>query len=538
MSSKLNGILSRADTPTLVKWLGRTASELVRLLDTSLESPAKLSELILGLRSEAGLLDDEEIRHDLLDCLRPAEAAELAGMLEPSTKTDTYGLLKKTDFRKSTSRKALFEFFEVPIPIVASVSIIPSTSSCTPDYPLFPHQIDALSRCMKALDGEIARALLHMPTGAGKTRTAMNLVADRLRTSFPKVVVWLAHSEELCEQAVREFGKAWRLLGNREIPVFRFWGAQECDLGDVKDGFIVAGLPKLFARTRADSQTLTRLASRKPFVVMDEAHQAIAPTYRLVLDILVQGNAGSALLGLSATPGRTWNDVGSDQELADFFGGKKIALSIPGYDNPVQYLVSEGYLARTSYRRLLCDSGVQLSEGERRYIAETLELPESYLMKVAASSQRTLQIIIEIESLSRRHPRVIVFAASVEQSELLATVLAARGLRAYSVTTRTLREDRTAIIAAYQAFDTTPFVLCNYGILTTGFDAPRTSAALIARPTLSLVLYSQMVGRAIRGTKAGGNSEAEIVTVVDPSLPGFDSVESAFANWEDVWQEK
>ena len=75
------------------------------------------------------------------------------------------------------------------------------------------------------------------------------------------------------------------------------------------------------------------------------------------------------------------------------------------------------------------------------------------------------------------------------------------------------------------------------GVLTTGFDAPDISAAMIARPTRSLVLYSQMVGRATRGLKAGGNAEAEIVTVIDPDLPGFGSIADAFKNWEDVWHE-
>jgi hypothetical protein len=44
-----------------------------------------------------------------------------------------------------------------------------------------------------------------------------------------------------------------------------------------------------------------------------------------------------------------------------------------------------------------------------------------------------------------------------------------------------------------------------------------------------------MVGRAIRGINAGGNIKAEIVTVIDSNLPGFDAVASAFYNWEDVW---
>jgi superfamily II DNA or RNA helicase len=80
-------------------------------------------------------------------------------------------------------------------------------------------------------------------------------------------------------------------------------------------------------------------------------------------------------------------------------------------------------------------------------------------------------------------------------------------------------------------------VLANYGVLTAGFDAPNTSAALIARPTRSLVLYSQMLGRATRGPRAGGHQTAEIVTVIDTELPGFGSLVEAFHNWEDVWHE-
>ena len=78
-------------------------------------------------------------------------------------------------------------------------------------------------------------------------------------------------------------------------------------------------------------------------------------------------------------------------------------------------------------------------------------------------------------------------------------------------------------------------VMFNYGVLTAGFDAPRTRCVIIARPTTSLVLYSQMAGRAMRGLRAGGNRTAEIMTVADTDLPGFGSVTDAFTNWEDLW---
>ena len=78
-------------------------------------------------------------------------------------------------------------------------------------------------------------------------------------------------------------------------------------------------------------------------------------------------------------------------------------------------------------------------------------------------------------------------------------------------------------------------IVCNYGILTTGFDAPQTSAVLNARPTKSHVLYAQMVGRAMRGPKAKGNKNCEIVTIVD-NIDTFQDITKIFTNWEKSWE--
>lgn len=379
--------------------------------------------------------------------------------------------------------------------------------------------------------------LLHMPTGAGKTRTAMQIIADHLRAAEPALVVWLAYSEELCEQAASEFEQTWRSLGDRDVNLLRFWGARTLDLDQARDGIVVASLSKLYRAAIDELQFIGTLASRSSLVVIDEAHQAIAETYRLVLDTLVTQGRTAALLGLTATPGRTWDDVVADAELAAFFAQRKVTLQVEGYPNPVDYLVDQGYLARATFVPLLHDSGLRLSDTDLRRIQNELDIPPNILKQLGEDEQRNLAIVMKVEELVFRHPRLMLFAASVTHAQLLAAVLSARGHAAAAITGDTPPAERARLIANYKAKSAEPKILCNYGVLTTGFDAPRTSAALIARPTKSLVLYSQMVGRAIRGPRVGGNDNAEIVTVIDRDLPGFGNVAQAFTNWEDVWRE-
>ena len=164
-----------------------------------------------------------------------------------------------------------------------------------------------------------------------------------------------------------------------------------------------------------------------------------------------------------------------------------------------------------------------------------LDIPDAVLRRLADDEVRNVSIIREVQNLAKRHRRVLVFAATVDHALLIATVLHALGVAAKSVSGATPSAERSRTIAWYKDTAQEPRVLTNFGVLTTGFDAPVTSAAVIARPTKSLVLFSQMVGRATRGRLAGGNDKAEIVTVVDTALPGFGDLAEAFTNWEDVW---
>ena len=101
----------------------------------------------------------------------------------------------------------------------------------------------------------------------------------------------------------------------------------------------------------ADAHWTMKVARSTSLVVFDEAHQSVARTYRQITDELTM-DYRCALLGLTATPGRTWNDIDEDGKLAAFYGRNKVTLRVPG-DNPIRYLIDHGYLARPTFRTLL-----------------------------------------------------------------------------------------------------------------------------------------------------------------------------------------
>ena len=411
-----------------------------------------------------------------------------------------------------------------------------SATPVTPAYALFDHQRDVIHRLTPLLEQDNRRAILHLPTGVGKTRTAMHIVADFLKINEPSIVVWLASGVELLEQAVNSFHQAWTHLGNRNLSVHTMWGDRPVNLDGLRDGFLAVGLAKAWSLlNRSDPSWAVSLAPRVRLVVFDEAHQSIAQTYRRIVEELTL-DYRCALLGLTATPGRTWNDIDADGALADFYGHNKVGLQLPG-DNPIEYLIQHGYLARPTFRTLLSEPGLNLTDSEIHTIAQSFDVPDHVVEQLSMSEQYVTATVKAVEDLVRdHHKRILLFAATVTHAKMLAAVLTARFIMSSAITSSTPERERNRIIAQFLQNNDDPFVLVNFGVLTTGFDAPKASAVVIARPTKSLVLYSQMVGRAIRGPKAGGTEACEIITVVDPLLPGFGDVAAAFHNWEDVWQ--
>ncbi len=532
----LQTLLRSAKPAALRKLIGPSIVEVLEGLDPELVTGDRLGDFAATLIEPSEVLRDPEKRDQIINLLPLPKARELAKRLDVEDGKDLYSNLRNAA-SVAASLPLLFSFFGVVRDARAPSDTPPSAGSVAPAYGLFDHQRAAAARVLGALSQPPRKVVLHMPTGSGKTRTAMHIVASQLRDHEPTVVCWLAQNAELLDQAAGEFEHAWHHLGNRPVELLRFWGHRNPDITAARDGLIVAGLGKMYAFDNRDPAPMLRLADHASLTVIDEAHQAIAPTYASILTALHTKRPKNALLGLTATPGRTWSDIAEDQKLSDYFDNRKVTLQVEGYDDPVTFLIEEGYLARPTFKTLNSGAGLELTEADIRELSDSIDVPDSLLQKLGTDAQRNLKIIAAVKDLASRHRRIIVFAPSVENARLLAAILTAQGIDAGVVTGQTNTAERERIIRSFRSSANRPMVVVNYGVLTTGFDAPATSAAVVARPTRSLVLYSQMVGRATRGPRAGGNAEAEIVTVADPHLPGFGSVADAFRNWEDVWHE-
>ena len=530
----LETLLTRADQQILYEMLGQATVRLLRALDPQSMTAEGMRSALLALHSPHALLEEGKSRRAIIDLLREDEAEELCSLLGVSSHAshDPWEALHGSSRLGTKHAAIIFGFFQLPVTILQESEGIPTVSRAQCDYPLFEHQRTALNEVRQGLRTPSKRVLLHMPTGSGKTRTAMALICEVLREVPSGVVVWLANSQELCAQAADEFERAWGHLGNRETTVWRFWEGRWLGHECLSDGIVIASFATMWGKLRADPPWSAFVGSKAVLLVMDEAHQAIAATYQFILEAFLARHV--PLLGLTATPGRTWNDPAQDALLADFFSRQKVSLRVEGHASPVDYLISEGYLAHPEFRAIPYASGL-LSERDLQAYSEAMEVPSAVLSALADDEVRTLTIANHIVDLSKRHRRILLFATTVKHAMQLALVLSAKGIAARGVTAESSGPQRRGAISWYRSRSDDVRVLTNYGVLTTGFDAPTTSAALIARPTKSLVLYSQMVGRAIRGPRAGGNKLAEIVTVVDTELPGFGDMAEAFNNWEDVW---
>lgn len=419
-----------------------------------------------------------------------------------------------------------------------------------PKYPIRKYQQSCTSELWRLYENKEHRALLHLPTGAGKTRTAINFICEYLRDNTHKSVIWFADTVELCEQARNEFNIAWESIGNRGMGSFAFYSSSELSLSGIDEGFIVAGLQKFRSQESSDKASakliLDNFKKNVGLVIFDEAHKALASTYKdIILDIIEKAGVNCFLLGLSATPGRKTyinsEDDEENQQLSELFSNNKVTPIIDGYVSIIEYLIEEKFLSNYTILPINYDN----SETVFRMHSD-FENDSKLLNYLADSDLRNDEIISTvIAEINSPHPEIeerpdalnqgIVFALNVSHAKRLEILLNNAGIKSKVIIGKTDSYQRSVAIQRYKNQEIR--VLINYGVLTAGFDAPCTNSVFITRPTSSLIQYLQMAGRAMRGPKSGGSKNCRIYTVKDEDKQ-FNNMYNAFKYWDTSWKSK
>jgi superfamily II DNA or RNA helicase len=320
------------------------------------------------------------------------------------------------------------------------------------------YQAQDLELIEKAARERVRRPLVCHPTGAGKTVLFSHMIARR-----PGRSLVLVHRDELVNQTVNKL-----TLIAPELRAGVVKAARDEHDADV----VVASV-----QTACRPARLARLGGFST-VVVDEAHHAVAPTWRRVLRHLGSfGDDGATLtVGFTATPQRDKGGIGEVWEQVVAYRSIR-ELIFAGYLSPV-----EGQTVQTSadFRQLAVTRG-DFSEEQ---LGD--ELTRSGAIDEIADAY--------IDHASGR--RGLAFTPTVATAQALAWALITRGITAEAVWGSMRPEDRRDALRRLRTGKTQ--VITNCAVLTEGFDEPSVDCIVIARPTRSHGLYIQMVGRGTR----------------------------------------
>lgn len=412
-------------------------------------------------------------------------------------------------------------------------TVVPLNLPENPYKTLKDYQMSVYIKSQDFLNRNAAHFVIQMPTGSGKTRTAMEVVSNFINSQNGNVnVVWLAHSEELCDQAAECFQEVWGHVARKELSLYKCWGTGSTIPAKIeRSAFIVGGLQKLYSALTRDKTVFDGFKQNVSLIIIDEAHKIIAPSYAEVVRSI--SNLNTKIIGLTATPGRNMSDEEGNQALSDFFHNNNITINTGNADESViRYLRMRKVLSALTIAPLVSGANIQLTEREREYIANNFDFPPAFLKKLGEDSIRNIEILRSLEKECQENRQIIFFACSVEHSKFICSMLIYLGFKAAHVDGSTDKDTRKRALKQFKRGDIQ--IICNFGVLSTGFDAPNTDVVCIARPTTSIVLYSQMIGRGLRGPTIGGTPDCKLINVKDNirNLPDYERI---FDYFEEYW---
>ncbi|WSS24379.1 DEAD/DEAH box helicase family protein [Streptomyces sp. NBC_01190] len=516
----------------------REAADVVAKIELLIGADALRTGLPEGLM-EAELLSTDGVEPSGLRIAQMAFNAHGDGVLQQHVR-DIQARFPNAPVAYGGSSAAIGFVSELNLPVAFAGSRTPSpapfeTVEGPRDFPSLHEYQEDLVRNISTMLDRLApqRGMLSLPTGAGKTRVAAEAVIRWVKRvgDLKGPLLWIAQTEELCEQAVQSWKFVWSKVGaERTLTISRLWSTNE--VGNVVDHphLVIATDAKLERCLGADQYIWLRQAA---LVIVDEAHTAISKRYTEILGRLglTQYETGRHLLGLTATPFRNTNEA-ETRRLVSRFGNRRLDEGVFPSGDPYRDLQDWGMLAQVEHRTL--EGGhIELTRDEKTHADRMAMLSRSAEQRLADDHARSRRIVDSVADLPDDWP-TLLFATSVDHAKYLAAMLNDRGVRSAAVDSTTSAQDRRARIENFRSGRIR--VLTNYGVLTQGFDAPATRAVVVARPVYSTNVYQQMIGRGLRGPRNGGKESCLILNISD-NITNFDT-DLAFNEFEHLWSRK
>lgn len=355
------------------------------------------------------------------------------------------------------------------------------------------YQREAIDAVFGAWSGGMQRPAIVLPTGAGKTVVFSALVREFRARRFGATqhrtagngnrVMILAHRDELVDQAIAKLRAV--------MPGVNVGKVKAAD-NDVSADVIVASVQTLASAKRLDRLQVAADGRPIGLIITDECHHAAAASYQKIYeafpDALQLGVTATMARGDGRGLGSQWEDV--------------------VYQKSILWMISKNYLVDVRTRQIdlkaLDLGGVKSSRGDWQ---------AGDLGKALMESEADTAIARAYREHAGDHRQGIVFTPTVETARAAANALNQAGVKSAVVSGETTREDRAQIYADYRRGARQ--VLVNCMVLTEGFDMPQAEVAVIARPTQSAPLYTQMVGRVLRPYP--GKTEALVLDLVGAS---------------------
>lgn len=348
------------------------------------------------------------------------------------------------------------------------------------------YQRQALEATMSGWATGLKRPALVLATGLGKTVIFAEL-SRLMAASGSRRPLVLVHRDELVRQSVAKLHAA--------DPSMRIGVIQGRELGIARTDIVVASVQTLIRRLGQIDP------SRFDLGIVDECHHAAADSYVKIMTHFGAFNSGSnsLWLGVTATMGR-----GDNRGLGDIW--QEVV-----FERDIKFGVDGGFLVPAEVRTVrlagLDTDSIRQQQGDLAPGALARAMSTAHAGPVIARAYSEFA-----RDTQGRLRRGIVFAPKVETAEAWAGDFLALGIRCAVITGTTKPEDRQVVYRDLAAGRLD--VIASVMVLTEGFDLPAVEVAVIGRPTKSMALLTQMVGRVLRPSPSTGKTAALVIDVV------------------------